>query len=206
MLCNTYWNVVLFLAGNRVSYSFEETGFYHFSVWIQLCQWASVIQDFKVVFLVHWPSWIGGQATQLHSSYQAINESLRHTGGVSKHSHWLLTTANLLLLQEITSARCRMFMCASLFMEYERDWLDRAVTPNCHPITHPLDLICYIEHCSTMHQFMHYPKCSLLNTCKSAYNVLMCRDIWQHSWDSDEAKPTIFYLLLFVLLEHVYIL
>lgn len=41
--------------------------------------------------------------------YQIINESLRHTGGVSKHGLWVLTTANLLLLQEITSARCRMW-------------------------------------------------------------------------------------------------
>lgn len=100
---------------------------------------APMVQGFKVVFLVHWPGWIGGLATLLRSSYQVINESLRHTEGVSKHSHWPLTTANLLLLQEITSARCRLCGCAPLFMEYERDWLDSAVTPYCHPITHPLD-------------------------------------------------------------------
>lgn len=31
-------------------------------------------------------------------------------------------------------------------MEYnERDRLDSAITPNCHPITWPLDPICYAE-------------------------------------------------------------
>lgn len=125
----------------------------------------------KVVFLVHWPRWIEGLAAQPCSCYQVINESLRHTGAVSKHSHWLLTTANLPLLQKITSARCRMCGCAPLFMEYnEGDWLDSAVTPNCRPITHPLDPICYIENCSMMQPFLHY----LLY-----HPVLVCGDVWQ---------------------------
>lgn len=169
----TEW--VTFLRSQWCSISVFESGF---------LSEAPVIQDFKVVFLVHWPGWIGGQETLLCSSYQVINESLRHTEGVSKHSHWLLTTANLLLLQEITSARCRMCGCAPLFMEHnEGDWLDSAVTPNCHPITHPLEPICYIENCSTMHQFLLYPEHTLLNlSCLNVprYLTPFLRFLWRN--------------------------
>lgn len=125
---------------------------------------ALIVFIFKVVLLLHWPSWIGGLETEPHSSYQVINESLRHTGGVSKHSHWLPTTANLPLLREITLARCRLCGCAPLFMEYEKDWLHSAATPNFHPITLPLDPFCCTESCSAVHQGLHFCECTLLNS------------------------------------------
>lgn len=125
---------------------------------------ALIVFNFKVVLLLHWPSWIGGLETEPHSSYQVINESLRHTGGVSKHSHWLPTTANLPLLREITLARCRLCGCAPLFMEYEKDWLHSAATPNFHPITLPLDPFCCTESCSAVHQSLHFCECTLLNS------------------------------------------
>lgn len=154
-----YTNTPLMVVAGSSELPFKESVILHLCVCIQLGERLRLVHLMFcfVVFFVQWPSWMEGLATQLCSSYQVINESLRHTGAVSKHSHWLLTTANLLLLQEITSARCRMCGCAPLFMEYnEADWLDSAVTPNCHPIIHPLDPVCYTENSSTMHQFLHY--------------------------------------------------
>ncbi len=139
MQCKASQYGVMFLVRIRVSCHLKNLWYTTLVLKPSFVSEAPMVQDFKVVFLVHWPSWIGGLATLWCSSYQVINESLRHTEGVSKHSHWPLTTANLLLSQEITSARCQMCGCALLFMKYERDCLNSAVTPYCRPITLSLD-------------------------------------------------------------------
>lgn len=49
-------------------------------------------------------------------------------------------------------------------MEYEKDWLHSAATPNFHPITLPLDPFCCTESCSAVHQSLHFCECTLLNS------------------------------------------
>lgn len=68
-----------------------------------------------------------------------------------------------------------------------RDWLHSAVTPNCHPITHPLDSICYTENSSTI-PTSAFPWMYIIKQCEWAHRVLMHQDAWHHSWESDEGN------------------